>query len=211
MKSKSVKYEVEKGRVFNVLPAEMVANIPDGAIERAYEGSFMCDEMTMFEGMLYMMCFDYIKTKGLKSSDAEYKHLIENLAKLSSFYNEDSGLRLTPDDVQYWMENDIIPIDLDNYTHETVKEGPVYIRKNRFTDIIRLAYSIMEHYEMPENPDRPTQGNMDGYENLCYGAADWCAESYRTYKSFQEYMRKYQAEKVTVNQHKADNSLDFDL
>lgn len=211
MKAESAKREAEKGHVCNVLPAELVANMTDGVMERAFEASFLSDEMMIFEGMLLMMCFDYIKTKGLKSSDKEYKLLVENLAKLSSFYEEDSGLRLTPDDVQYCMENDIIPIDLDTYTDYAVKKTPVYITKDRFSDIIRLAYMIMENYQTPDDPDRPKQGNMDGYENLCYGAADWCASAYKMHKSFEEYMRKSQAEKVTVERHKADNSLDFDL
>lgn len=67
---------------------------------------------------------------------------------------------------------------------------------------------IMEHYELPEDPDRPTQGNMDGYENFCYGAADWCAHTYRMHKSFEEYMKKMQVERVTVNKHIAGDSQD---
>lgn len=74
------------------------------------------------------MCFDYIKTKGLKASGKEYKRVVDNLAKLSSFYEEDSGLRLAPDDIQYCMESSIIPIEIDNYTAPEFKEGPHYER-----------------------------------------------------------------------------------
>ena len=90
-------------------------------------------------------------------------------------------------------------------------DPPRYITKDRFSDVIRLASMIMDNYEMPDNPEIIEQGNMDGFYNLIYGAADYCVRLYRIRKSFEEYMRRSQAERVTVEQHEADKSLDFDL
>ena len=213
--------ELEDGErlVPTAVAAEMVSCLTSESIDRAYtttshnaEGwsESDIDNSFLFLGLLHTMCQNYIKQKALVPKDPAYKKIVGNLAALSGMAN--AFFSLSDAEMRYCVKNELIPISVEAQYGEVDPSQPLnFVPKKRFDDVMKLASMILAQYQMPDDPDRPTQGNMDGYWNLCYGAADWCASAYKMHKSFEEYMRKSQAEKVTVERHKADNSLDFDL
>ena len=78
-------------------------------------------------------------------------------------------------------------------------------------DIIDLASMIMSHYEIPDEPDKPRQINLDGFMNLLLCRLETCEDIYRAKKSLYEHFKQEEARSVKVSEGSSDGTLDFDL
>ncbi len=195
----------------NALIGEIVASLNSEAKRKAYTMGFRISEMFMFMRMLHSLTQDYIKSKDLKPGDPEYTKIVENLAELSGVTNCDYCLNT--DEMQYCIENSIIPVNLDaEYIDDIDSSEPLhFIKKSRFDDVVWLASVILSDYETPREPGKPEQTNQDGSSNLLLCTWLHCEAMYEQRKEFAVKRKADQDRNINIENNTNNGRLDFDL
>jgi len=218
MEKKIIDYEIldKNGEIVGTaVAAEMAAGLTSESIERMYttispykynDGGF--DTIFFFVGLLNSICQDYIHHLHLKPGDPQYMQIVKNLAALSGLTNDDYCLNV--DEMQYCIENSLIPVIIDALFAEVDTTEPVrFISKRRFDDIIRLASMITGNYEIPDDPENPRQINMDGFMNLLLCGRETCIQVYDIRKRIADDLALKKRENHIKNTE--NDTLDFDL
>lgn len=139
------------------------------------------DTERLLFGILSILCFNEIETRGLALEDESYQTIICNLSALSglfqkvpentppSDYLRNPEGQLPPHWVSHCLQKGVLPVDWRSYESEP-GSPPTYVSVKRFIDILSFMTGLIDDYQ-PAPGSKPESHQYDGMRYLAMSAA----------------------------------------